>query len=179
MDKVTQIAAYLLDRYKREFGEPMDEMKLHKLLYFTQREAIIRTGQPMFDAEFRARKYGPVIVEIHDQFKVDALHEELPKESQERWKECFDYIFSEFAPKKTMNLVSLAHGEKSWSRARVGYGKYDDSDVPMKLADIYEDAEYRKRRRASLPLRRALNAFYQQFPHSVRKFHGTFVSSLR
>lgn len=164
MEKVTSIASYLLTRYKKQFGEVMDEIKLQKLLYFTQKEAIIRTGKPMFEAEFRAWKYGPVIVEIHDKYNADDLHEELSQESQEHWKECFDYIFTEFAPKKTMSLVSLAHGEKSWTRARAGYGKYDRSDVPMKLTDIFEDAEYRKQRRASLPFRRAIHAFYQQHP---------------
>ena len=168
MEKVTHIASYLLNRYQKQFGEFMDEIKLHKLLYFTQREAIIRTGDPMFDASFRAWKYGPVIVEIHDRYKAHDLHEELPPESLNRWKECFDYVFEVFAPKKTMNLVSLAHTEKSWIRARVGYGKYDRSDEPMKLSDIYEDAEYRKQRRASLPLRRATYAFYQQHPEIQR-----------
>lgn len=164
MEKVSQIASYLLKRYKIRFGEMMDEIKLQKLLYFTQREAIIRTGEPMFEAEFRAWKYGPVIAEIHTKYIADELHEELSQESIERWKGCFDYIFDEFSHKKTMSLVSLAHGEKSWQRARVGFGKYDRSDVPMKLEDIYEDAEYRKQRRASLPLRRAVNAFYEKYP---------------
>lgn len=168
MEKVTHVASYLLTRYQKQFGEYMDEIKLHKLLYFTQREAIIRTGEPMFEAEFRAWKYGPVINEIHDKYMADELHEELSQETQERWKECFDYVFAEFAPKKTMSLVSLAHGEKSWRRARIGYGKYDSSDVPMKMSDIYEDAEYRKQRRASLPLRRAIHAFYQQHPEIQR-----------
>lgn len=162
MEKVTRIASYLLNRYHKQYGEIMDEIKLQKLLYFTQKEAIIRTGQPMFDAEFRAWKYGPVITEIHEKYQAQDLHEELSPESIVRWRECFDYIFTELAPKKTMSLVSLAHGEKSWNRARKGYGKYDRSDVPMKLSDIFEDAEYRKQRRATLPLRRAAYSILQQ-----------------
>jgi hypothetical protein len=34
----------------------------------------------------------------------------------------------------------IYNSELSWKRARVGYGKYDSSDVPMKLDDIREDA---------------------------------------
>ena len=162
----TQAALYLLNRYQKQFGETMDEVKLQKLLYFTQREAIIRTGESMFDGEFRAWKYGPVIVDVHDRYTANELDEKMPPGSIEQRKECFDYIFSEFAPKKTMNLVSLAHGEKSWTRARIGYGKYDRSDEPIRLSDIYEDAEYRKQRRASLPLRRAMYSFLQQYSGS-------------
>lgn len=164
MEKSSRIASYLLMRYKKQYGAIMDEIKLQKLLYFCQREAIIRTGRPMFDAEFRAWKYGPVIIEIHDRYQAGNLNEELSVESLRHWKVCLDYVFEQFAPKKTMNLVALVHGEKSWTRARVGYGKYDLSDVPMKLSDIYEDAEDRKRRRSSLPLRQALHAFCQKHP---------------
>lgn len=60
-----------------------------------------------------------------------------------------------------MSLVTLSHGERSWLRARNGYAKYDRSDVPMKLSDIYEDAEYRRMRRASLPIRKAMREFCQ------------------
>lgn len=162
MEVVTHIASYIWNRYRDQFGETLDEIKLQKLLYFTQREAIIQTGEPMFEAEFRAWKYGPVIIEIHERYSTKDFKEKLSSESELRWKECFDYVFSEFAPKKTMSLVSLAHGEMSWIKAREGYGKYDRSDVPMKLSDIFEDAKYRKQRRASLPLRRAVHTFYQQ-----------------
>ena len=161
MEKVTRIASYLLDCYLKQFGEKMDEIKLQKLLYFTQREAIIRTGKPMFDAEFRAWKYGPVVIEVHERYKNDDLHELLSEESLLEWKECLDYVLSEFAPKKSMSLVTLSHGERSWLRARNGYAKYDRSDVPMKLSDIYEDAEYRRMRRASLPIRKAMREFCQ------------------
>ncbi|MDE6258649.1 MAG: SocA family protein, partial [Muribaculaceae bacterium] len=87
MEKVSQIASYLLKSYKIRFGENMDEIKLQKLLYFTQREAIIRFGEPMFEAEFRAWKYGPVIIEIHNKYKADELHEVLSPESIEHWRE--------------------------------------------------------------------------------------------
>ena len=164
MEKVARIASYVLDRYRRRFGEELDEIKLQKLLYFIQREAIIRKGKPMFEAEFRAWKSGPVILEIHERYKAGDLQEELSEDSESEWKECLDYVFEELAPKSAMSLVSLAHGERSWKRARKGFTKYDRSDVPMELSDIYEDAAYRKQRRESLPIRRALHAFYQLHP---------------
>ena len=44
MEDVVKIASYICDRYQKEFGTRIDEMKLHKLLYFTQRECIAQTG---------------------------------------------------------------------------------------------------------------------------------------
>ena len=40
MVDVVVIASYISERYQKEYGERIDEMKLHKLLYFTQRECI-------------------------------------------------------------------------------------------------------------------------------------------
>ena len=41
MDSIVDIAKYLIDRYKMVSKEDniIDEMKLHKLLYFAQRES--------------------------------------------------------------------------------------------------------------------------------------------
>jgi hypothetical protein len=58
----------------------------------------------------------------------------------------FDEVFMELASTKSVMLSAISHGELSWKRARVGYGKYDESDVPMKLEDIMEDAlRYKER----------------------------------
>ena len=58
---ILQVASYIYKRYMDDFGVRIDEMKLHKLLYFTQRECLIQKGEPMFDAQFEAWKYGPEI----------------------------------------------------------------------------------------------------------------------
>lgn len=168
MEKVERIASYIIERYKKQFGEMMDEIKLQKLLYFTQLEAIVRTDEPMFDAEFRAWKFGPVIIEIHERFKTGDFHESLSEESLTKWKECFDYIFEHYATKKPMSLVGHSHCQKSWKRARVGFGRYDRSDVPMKLSDMYEDAKDVKRWRESLPIRRTVQVFFEQHPKIQR-----------
>lgn len=78
MEKVTTIASYIYQRYQQDYGKRMDEMKLHKLLYFVQREAIIQTDEPMFKERFEAWKYGPVMVEIRRMYKDDCLTEKLP-----------------------------------------------------------------------------------------------------
>ena len=150
MVNVISIASYISERYRKEYGERIDEMKLHKLLYLTQRECLIQTGEPMFEATFHAWKYGPVLPEIRQLYKADALKSELPKEQEEKYKEVFDVIFKEFAHKRAFVLSNLTHGDYSWRHAREGYGKYEDSDVPMLMEDIMKDADYFRRRREML-----------------------------
>lgn len=52
-----------------QYGQQIDEMKLHKLMYFAQRESLIQTGAPLFNATFYGWKYGPVLKEIRSAYK--------------------------------------------------------------------------------------------------------------
>ena len=157
MEKVTQIASYVCSRYQCEFGERIDEMKLHKLLYLLQREAIIRTGEPMFDATFQAWKYGPVIPEIRALYKSNSLDETLSSVAIDQYKDVFDYVFTEYAGKRSFVLSNITHGEYSWRHAREGCSKYADSQKPMSLEDIKIDAENIKLRRELLRQYRLVN----------------------
>lgn len=56
---------------KRSFEEriAVSPMKLQKILYFTYREYLQATGQPLFVDCFQVWKYGPVVTAIYDEFK--------------------------------------------------------------------------------------------------------------
>lgn len=150
MIDVFKVASYIADRYQRDFKERIDEMKLHKLLYFTQREAIIQTGAPMFEASFYGWKYGPVLVEIRGDFHNDTLHD-LPSEYViNQYQGVFDKIFEHYAIKDSWSLSRLSHGELSWKNARIGLLPSDNGNTKMKIEDIRKDAERIKVRRYML-----------------------------
>lgn len=157
MESVTKIASYVCNRYQCEYGERIDEMKLHKLMYLLQREAIVRTGEPLFDATFQAWKYGPVIPEVRTLYKRNGLDETLSLVVIEQYKEVFDYVFSVYAGKRSFVLSNITHGEYSWRHAREGYSKYADSKEPMSLEDIKIDAQNVKLRRELLYQYRLMN----------------------
>ena len=122
MVSVAKAASYIYHRYKEEKGTCIDEMKLHKLLYLSQRESIIVTGEPMFSAPFEAWKYGPVVVEVRDLYRKDALNVPLTKAELEVYKPIFDYVFMNYADKDSWSLSNLTHSETSWKNARKGLG---------------------------------------------------------
>lgn len=158
MVSVIKIASYIADRYLKNFGERIGEMKLHKLLYFAQRESLIRKGELIFYEEIRAWKYGPVVPCVRLAYKQDELHV-MPSEVElKEYGDVLEYVMTEYAPSGVWTLVSVSHGQKSWMRARVGYAKQDRSDVLMKLEDIREDAEDAKQRRAEV---QTLKMFYE------------------
>lgn len=154
MVSVVKIASYICDRYQHEVGERIDEMKLHKLLYFMQRECLVQTDEPLFPEELHAWKYGPVMPEIRQLYRYDQLHSLPTQDEIVKYKPVFDEVFEEYAKSKPLTLVSISHGEQSWKRARKGYTKYESSDVPMKLEDIREDAERYKERCMILKIQR-------------------------
>lgn len=171
MLETIRVATYIADEYKRLYGQQIDEMKLHKLMYFTQRESIIQTGTHMFDAEFRAWKYGPVLLEVRAAYKTIGVLSSLADDMKERFKDVFDKIMTHYAAKKTMSLVCLSHAELSWKRARKGYGRYETSDVPMLLSDIYEDAEIAKRQREEAKLLRRVQAHIDAHKSDIQNIY--------
>ena len=150
MDSVVKIASYICHRYLQEYDEWIDEMKLHRLLYFIQRECIIQTGKPMFGEPFSAWKYGPVVVGIRQLYKSDALHDLPSDETIERYKPVFDKVFEQYAPKSSLSLSTLSHSEYSWLHARGTADRDERCDTYLDIHDIEKDAERIKMRRFML-----------------------------
>lgn len=138
---VIKVASYIADRYLKDFGERIGEMKLHKLLYFTQRESLIRKGVPMFEEQFLAWRYGPVMVQIRSAYANDMLND-MPSEAfVEDNREVFDFVFLNYAPKDAWSLSYLSHAEFSWKNARRDLLPEQNGNEPLKLEDIRKDAD--------------------------------------
>lgn len=150
MERVIAVASYIFSRYQEAFSSRIDEMKLHKLLYFAQRESLIQNEEPLFEDLFQAWKYGPVMVCVRDKYAFNLLNEEMSKESVERNKDVFDYIFEHYAKKDSWSLSLLTHGEFSWKNARHNIKTGDSCSNEMSLDDIKKDAERIKQRRIKI-----------------------------
>lgn len=151
MENVMNVAAYIVNRYFLEFGQQIDEMKLHKLMYFAQRESFIQRGKPLFDAVFYGWKYGPVlkmkfVVLIGMEVSLILIRISL----MEDCATIFDRVFKDYARKDSWSLSRLTHGELSWKNSRIGISEEANSDRPMSTNDIKEDAERIKSRREML-----------------------------
>ena len=123
-------------------------MKLHKLLYFAQRECLIQTDTPMFEAQFEAWKYGPVMVEIRQCYRTDTLTYSLTDEMLAMYGDILDTVFRTYAPQDSWSLSTLTHGEYCWNKAREGYDEYEACEMKILTDDIRKDAcRVRQRRR--------------------------------
>lgn len=147
MESVIKIASYICNRYKSEFNSCIDEMKLHKLLYFVQRESIIQKNEPMFPEQFLAWKYGPVMLQIRSLYASNKLNVLPSKEFIECNKSIFDFIFTHYAIKSSWSLSRLSHGELSWQMARHNLSPDQNGSEPLNIEYIRKDAERIKMRR--------------------------------
>lgn len=144
MKDVKTVAAYLCSRYQAAYGERIDEMKLHKLLYFAQRESLIRTNEPLFEGDFQGWRFGPVLPAIREAYKNDDFGA-CPQDLGDA-KAIADYVFDEYAEKDSWSLSRLTHGEISWKRSRKGVAPSESSANVIPLEDIRQDADRMRQR---------------------------------
>ena len=142
-----QAASYVSQRYLKENGSPIDEMKLHKLLYFVQRECLIAYNELMFPEQFVAWKYGPVMLCVRDALKVGPLEEKMSMEELNNYESVFNNVFSRYARRPSWRLSTLSHGEYSWQKARDGLSVEENGNHRMENDDIIKDADRIKLRR--------------------------------
>lgn len=149
MASMLTVAAYICDRYQQDYGQKIDEMKLHKLLYFAQREALIQNDKPLFRDQFHGWKYGPVMKKLRQPYQENAMPK-VSRKDAEALVPVMDVVFRDYAGKESMSLSRLTHGEISWRKSRKGITPAENSDKEIKLADIRLDAARIRERREEL-----------------------------
>jgi uncharacterized phage-associated protein len=143
--KATQAAARLL----RNRGGRMSYMKLIKLLYLADRDALARWGRPITTDSYVSMKHGPVLSEIlnlitdplNDQtfwarhisepehFAVSLKEDPCGDLLSEAEDELLDETFKKFGHLNRWALVELAHSLPEWKDP-------DGSAFPIKVSEI-------------------------------------------
>lgn len=146
MYSAVEIASIICSRYQEKYGKRIDEMKLHKLLYFVQRESFIQTGEPLFSEEFEAWKFGPVMTEIRYRYKVDDFPECHIDGITDK---IINNVFKIYSKTRSWSLSMMSHEETSWKNARDGVPDGENGNNKMSTDDIKIDAERVKKLRCS------------------------------
>lgn len=146
------VGKYIYDLYLQKHNQPIDEMKLHKLLYFIQRESLIQTNETMFDETFYGWKYGPVLKEIREAYKRNLFGAEMNSFNSNTMisnsdKKIINQIYEQYSEKDSWSLSNLSHNEYSWKQSRKGKFDYEKGDIALEVDDIKKDALLQKMRR--------------------------------
>ena len=150
MIKVLKIASYLYARYYDDYKVDIDEMKLHKLLYFVQRESLVSLDKPAFSEAIQAWKFGPAVPVVHSKYAKGLINDQYRTADFGEFKPIIDRVYSAYSSKDSWTLSMISHEEYSWKQARVGIPADRNSSNELKLKDIAIDAARIKTRRALL-----------------------------
>ena len=142
MENLLNVASYIFYRYQKEYGSKIDEMKFHKVMYFTQRESIIQTDSMLFDGKFYGWKYGPILKEIRSMYKNNNFEclNGRSCNSTDAFNNIMNSVFTNYVPKDSWTLSMLSHNELSWKKSRIGIPENANGDVALNDDDIRADA---------------------------------------
>lgn len=140
MDSILNTAAYIIQRYKEITGNDIDELKLHKLLYFTQRDSISVCGEPAFDGVFEGWMYGPVSKDVRRAFRDRTIFSFNTIISDDV-EYVANMVIANYGTIDSWKLSKLTHDETSWIKSRHGLQEGISGHRVIELSDIIEDAK--------------------------------------
>lgn len=140
MEKTMSVAKALYDMYYAEKGVHMDEMKMHKLMYFLQRESLMYNKDRLFDATFYGWKYGPVLTEVRREFRMPKPFSNVQGSVSAKTMELLKSVLNRYGSLSSWKLSSLSHEEFSWKKSRVGLEADEDGSVELSLEAMKVDA---------------------------------------
>lgn len=116
-------AEYFLSLPDDDAGNAISNMKLQKLLYYAQGFAMATLGKPLFNEDFEAWEYGPVLRVVYDRFKQYGSAA-LPKPEKFSFDEytedercLLDEIYRVFGQYSAWALSEMTHQTPPWREA--------------------------------------------------------------
>lgn len=97
-------------------GDAMTNLRLQKMLYFSQGWSLARNGKPLFDEPIEAWQYGPVVPPCYRWYKgfgsspLSAVMPSRDAFSEEEYELLLD-VWNELSRHSTAQLVTMTHAE--------------------------------------------------------------------
>lgn len=147
MAELLAVAKCLNGLHMKEHNCNMDEMKMHKMMYFSQRESLMISGTPLFDGAFEAWKYGPVLTEVRSEYMKPNLFSDEYRPLSDDETELVKSVFVRYDKFDAWQLSTLSHAESSWLKAREGLRPGEPGKRKMSLSMMSVDATKERLRR--------------------------------
>lgn len=153
MSKTLAAAKYLNGLNVRRHGCGMDEMKMHKMMYFSQRESLMDTDNPLFEESFEAWKFGPVLRCVRNEYKKHShMFEKVDVKLTKEERNLLSSVFQRYDLFDAWDLSSLSHEEFSWRQARKGLAPNENGNRKLSLQAMKVDAKREMLRRKGVVL---------------------------
>lgn len=105
-------------------SDAISPMKLQKLLYYAQGFALAILGRPLFQEDFEAWQYGPVIPSVYQRYK-ELGNKAIPKVDLESFdhyttdeKKLLNEVYTVFGQYSAWALSAMTHETPPWRDAQ-------------------------------------------------------------
>lgn len=140
MAETMAVAKFLNELNIQKHNCAMDQMRMHKMMYFSQRESMMIVNHPLFDEEFEAWRYGPVLIKVRDEYTTGHMFSGNYEALTDEEKALVLSVFKRYDRYDSWRLSTLSHAEHSWLQARRGLGIEEPCREKMTLSAIKVDA---------------------------------------
>lgn len=145
--------------YSNEKAYGVSNLKLQKLLYFTQAYFLIKTGDICFSDRIEAWDLGPVVPVAYREYKlfgsgnIPTITHVIEKDSENIWnskvisfadstilasdKELIDSVVDKFSEYSASDLVGLTHRQQPWIDA---YSPHRNNEITREAIEDYFNA---------------------------------------
>lgn len=109
-----QVARYIIGAL------PVDNLKLQKLLYYSQAVHLVRTGNVLFSDEIQAWRYGPVVPNVYHMYKTSGFETIVDPDSEDELDlsnnqlRSIDMVLAYYGEMSSIRLVNETHTEDPW-----------------------------------------------------------------
>jgi uncharacterized phage-associated protein len=123
-------------------GDPISNLKLQKLLYYSQGWHLALKDEPLFDERIEAWVHGPVVPPVYGQFKGYAWKpiEDAPESKDVPLpadvKQHLDDVMGAYLGFGAYDLERLTHSEPPWLNARAGIPEDAPCNSVISLDDM-------------------------------------------
>jgi uncharacterized phage-associated protein len=133
---------FIIRAYEDGIEAEITNMKVQKLLYYSQCLHLALYDEPLFEDQIQAWRYGPVCppaYKFYSKFEADQLPipgKELLSEIPEHEKQLLEEIWEYFGGYHAYRLSEMTHLEFPWKKARKGLAPEASSTESILLEDI-------------------------------------------
>lgn len=147
MQDSKSVGKALYDMHLDRYGKSIDEMKMHKLMYFVQRESLMDTDDFLFNEPFYGWKFGPVLMSVREEYRNVEPYSTVTGEVDEFVIRLLGKVLDRYAERSSWSLSRLSHDEVSWRHAREGLNPEDNGNVKLSEKMMRVDAVREKAKR--------------------------------
>lgn len=133
---------FIVKAYEDGIEAEITNMKVQKLLYYSQSLHLALYDQPLFEDEIQAWRYGPVCppaYKFYSEFEAKQLpipSKEFLSQIPDQEKDLLEEIWGYFGGYHAYGLSDMTHVEFPWKKARKGLSAEASSTEPILLEDM-------------------------------------------